>query len=68
MSRLNLTTVNVVLLMVNTVVRVFLTESSDEEMSEMSCDEHPVRMRQTKKTWGEKGGGKLRTTTTNNYN
>ena len=40
-------------------------KSSDREMS---CDEYPVRMKQTiKKMCGEKVGGKV-TTTTNNYN
>ena len=48
----------------------FLDKSSDEEMSEMTCDEYLVRMKQKKiKLEGkdrEEEGGKLTTTITTN--
>ena len=52
---LNVRTVNVILLMLNTWARVFLTK-----MSEISCDEFSVRTKQTnKKTCREKEGRKI---------
>ena len=44
---LNIGSVNVILMMLITVVSVF-DKSSDEKMSEMSCDEYPVRTKQKK--------------------
>ena len=41
-------------------------KSSDEELSEMLCDEYPVRTKQKKKLAKKKEGGRL-TTAGNNY-
>ena len=41
-------TVNVILIMLITIMTVF-EKSSYKEMSEISCDEYPVRRREAKK-------------------
>ena len=48
------------------IVGVFL-QNSDEEMSEMWCDEYPVRTKQKITCKGKDRGRKLAKKTTNNY-
>ena len=58
-------TVSVILLIFKHRSDSVFDKSSDKEISEMSCEEYPVRTGTNKSTRGEKEGGKL-TTTTNN--